>query len=78
MDKWSILVEYDKTTKADTYEALGVRELWLVDADAKQIEVRENINANTKWDRRVVYEEGDILESKVIEGLKISIEEAVS
>jgi Uma2 family endonuclease len=67
--------EYDKTTKADTYEALGVRELWLVDVDAKQIEVRENLNANTKWDRIVVYEEWDVLESKVIEGVKFAIEE---
>ncbi len=69
--------EYDKTTKADTYEALGVRELWLVDADTKQIEVRENLNANTKWDRIVVYEQGDILESKVIEGLHFSIDDIV-
>ena len=69
--------EYDKTTKADTYEALGVRELWLVDADTKQIEVRENRNANTKWDRIVVYEEGDFLESKVIEGLRFCIDEIV-
>jgi Uma2 family endonuclease len=69
--------EYDKTTKTDTYEALGVRELWLVDADAKQIEVRENLNANTKWDRIVVYEAGDFLESKVIGGLKFSIEEII-
>jgi Uma2 family endonuclease len=70
--------EYDKTTKADTYEALGIRELWLVDSDAKQIEVRENINANNKWDRIVVYEEGDKLESKVIEGLSFSINEIVN
>lgn len=69
--------EYDKTTKADTYEALGVREVWLVDADTKQIEVRENRNANTKWDRIVVYEEGDFLESKVIEGLRFCIDEIV-
>jgi Uma2 family endonuclease len=69
--------EYDKTTKADTYEALGVRELWLVDADTKQIEVRENLNANTKWDRIVVYEQGDTLESKVLEGLHFSIDDIV-
>src|SRR5260370_4530910 len=31
---------YDHTTKADTYLALGVRELWLVDPDAVTIEVR--------------------------------------
>src|SRR5947207_2587578 len=31
---------YDQTTKADTYLALGVRELWLVDTDSLLIEVR--------------------------------------
>jgi Uma2 family endonuclease len=54
-----------------------VRELWLVDAETNQIEVRENLNANTKWDRIVVYEEGDFLESKVIEGLRFCIDEIV-
>ncbi|HMY68756.1 MAG TPA: Uma2 family endonuclease [Leptospiraceae bacterium] len=67
--------EYDKTAKADTYEALGIRELWLIDPNASQVEVRENENADTKWDRIVIYEKGDLLESKVIEGLKISVEE---
>jgi Uma2 family endonuclease len=57
-------------------EAL-VRELWLVDAETKQIEVRENLNANTKWDRIVVYEEGDFLESKVNDGLRFCIDEIV-
>lgn len=31
---------YDRTTKADTYAALGVRELWLVDPGAHTIEQR--------------------------------------
>jgi Uma2 family endonuclease len=31
---------YDRNTKADTYFALGVRELWLVDEKAETIEVR--------------------------------------
>jgi Uma2 family endonuclease len=31
---------YDRTTKADTYLALGVRELWLIDPFTKTIEVR--------------------------------------
>jgi Uma2 family endonuclease len=31
---------YDQTTKADTYLALGVRELWLVDPVTVTIEVR--------------------------------------
>jgi Uma2 family endonuclease len=31
---------YDRNTKADTYAALGVRELWLVDEHKQTIEVR--------------------------------------
>jgi len=31
---------YDRTTKADTYLVLGIKELWLVDADKKTIEIR--------------------------------------
>jgi len=31
---------YDRNTKADTYAALGVRELWLVDETARTVEVR--------------------------------------
>jgi Uma2 family endonuclease len=31
---------YDRNTKADTYAALGVKELWLVDEHNKPIEVR--------------------------------------
>lgn len=31
---------YDSNTKADTYAALGIRELWLVDEVARTVEVR--------------------------------------
>ena len=31
---------YDRNTKADTYAALGVRELWLVDPENEIVEVR--------------------------------------
>ena len=31
---------YDRTAKADTYAALGVRELWLVDLEGRSIEQR--------------------------------------
>src|SRR5207248_11124577 len=32
---------YDRNTKADTYGALGVRELWLIDETAETVEVRK-------------------------------------
>ena len=31
---------YDRTTKSDTYRAMGIREMWLVDIEAKEVEVR--------------------------------------
>src|SRR5215510_1690399 len=31
---------YDRRTKSDTYQAMGVVEMWLVDPEKKQIEVR--------------------------------------
>ena len=31
---------YDRNTKADTYGALGVRELWLIDENQQSVEVR--------------------------------------
>ncbi|MEK7487269.1 MAG: Uma2 family endonuclease [Planctomycetota bacterium] len=33
---------YDKHAKADTYAALGVKELWLIDETSKTVEVRQN------------------------------------
>lgn len=39
---------YDRTTKADTYLALGVRELWLIDPVTLAVEVRHaHHNADT-------------------------------
>ena len=31
---------YDRNTKSDTYAALGVKELWLIDEDRRTVEVR--------------------------------------
>ena len=67
--------KYEKTTKADTYEALDIRELWLVDPQDKTIEIRENLSSNKKWEKRVVYEICDTLQSKILEGFEILLEE---
>ncbi len=67
--------KYDKTTKADTYEALNIRELWLVDPQDKTIEIRENLSSNKKWEKRVVFEIGDTLQSKILEGFELLIDE---
>ncbi|HKO95414.1 MAG TPA: Uma2 family endonuclease [Pyrinomonadaceae bacterium] len=67
---------YDRTTKADTYLALGVRELWIVDSSTKTIEVR---HASTQKDRLVWevvrYSENQSAESRVLAGWHVSVNE---
>lgn len=58
--------EYDRKTKADTYAALRVRELWLINIHEKNLEVRENPQANSKWDRIVLYSENEEAYSPVL------------
>lgn len=65
---------YDRTTKADTYLALGVKELWLIDSDKETVEVR-NADAQDEilfWQKRR-YEKGETAESKVLEDWKIAV-----
>jgi Uma2 family endonuclease len=67
---------YDRTTKADTYLALGMRELWLIEAKTATVEVR---NATVKdgsqvWEARV-YGRGAWAESRVLEGWKASVDD---
>jgi Uma2 family endonuclease len=67
---------YDRTTKADTYLALGVRELWLVDPATVTIEVRYAIDheGKTAWEGWR-YSKGDKAESRVLEGWRVSVDE---
>ena len=67
---------YDRTTKADTYLALGVRELWLIDPETVSIEVR---NASERagrpvWERRR-YAAGGEAASQVLQGWQVSVDE---
>jgi len=69
---------YDRTTKADTYLALGVRELWLVDPTSRTIEVRHWTPANIegglpRWEV-VVYGAGESAESRVLSGWNVSVD----
>jgi Uma2 family endonuclease len=59
----------------DTYEALDIKELWLVDPEDKTIEVRENLSSHKKWEKRVIYEMGDTLQSKILKDFKILVDE---
>lgn len=67
---------YDRTTKADTYLALGVRELWLIDPFTVTIEVRNATEHKGKpvWERRS-YFKGEVAESRLLEGWRVSVDE---
>ena len=62
---------YDRNTKADTYAALDVKELWLVDETFETIEVR-NQTAKT-FDAGVVFKKGEKLTSVVLADLNLAI-----
>lgn len=67
---------YDRTTKADTYLALGVQELWLIDSDSVMIEVRYRIMKDNSpaWETWR-YRKGDVAESRVLNGWRVSVDE---
>ena len=65
---------YDRTTKADTYLALGVRELWLIDPWNDIIEVRHasKIGEILVW-KILSYSRGQHAKSRVLEGFEVSV-----
>ena len=65
---------YDRTTKADTYLALGVRELWLIDPVTVTIEVRhpQKENDTPPWEV-CIYPRGVYAKSRVLEGWEVSV-----
>lgn len=67
---------YDRTTKADTYLALGVQELWLIDSDSVTIEVRQRIIRDNfpAW-QIVRYGKGEWAESRILSGWRVSVDE---
>ncbi len=62
---------YDRNTKADTYAALGIKELWLVDEVAKTIEVRNSTGST--FGAGKVYSKDEKLESVVLVGLELAV-----
>ena len=67
---------YDRTTKADTYLALGVGELWLVDPVTETIEVRhpKELSDTRVWEI-YIYERGEHAKSRVLDGWEVSVDE---
>ena len=64
---------YDRNTKADTYGALGVRELWLIDETEQTVEVRRQTGYG--FDEGRVFSRGEQVESAVFPTLKLSVEQ---
>ena len=66
---------YDRTTKADTYLALGVRELWLIDPVRVSIEVRHAtiVQGIRAWEI-CNYPSGRQAKSRVLDGWEVSVD----
>jgi Uma2 family endonuclease len=67
---------YDCTTKADTYLALGVKELWLVDPVTLTIEVRNpaKVDDTLIWEI-YQYSQHEHAKSRVLDGWEVSVDE---
>jgi Uma2 family endonuclease len=63
---------YDRNTKADTYAALGVRELWLVDEKEETVEVRRLRDGG--FDEGDAFEKGAFVESEIFPDLRLPVE----
>jgi Uma2 family endonuclease len=62
---------YDRNTKADTYAALGVKELWLIDETSRLIEVR--VLKGDRFAPSIAFENEDRLKSVVLPGLEFAV-----
>lgn len=65
---------YDRTTKADTYLALGVRELWLVDPFTATVEVRHaNHESNIPVWEVCTYRRTQHAKSRILASWEVSV-----
>ena len=62
---------YDRNTKADTYAALGVKELWLIDESAQTFEVR--VLEENRYPRGDVLANDDEARSIVLQGFGFTV-----
>jgi Uma2 family endonuclease len=63
---------YDRNTKADTYAALGVRELWLVDETSETVEVR-NLSGS-RFGAGVIFKRGERACSVIFPDLDLPVD----
>src|SRR3990172_1722827 len=59
---------YVRRTKSDTYRVMGVREMWIVDTETKEVEVR-----SFEADKSVVYKVTEALRSEVLPKIEIPV-----
>jgi Uma2 family endonuclease len=64
---------YDRTAKADTCAALGVRELWLIDEAGESVEVRRQ--AGGVFNESRTFGRGEWVESAVFPALRLPVEQ---
>ena len=62
---------YDRNTKAETYAALGVRELWLIDEAAQTVEVRRQAGGGV-FDQGRTFGGDESIESSVFPTLRLT------
>ena len=62
---------YDRLTKADTYAALGIRELWLVDLRTHTIEQR--VLEGERWRIVGTFGAGQTVRSQVLPSFEVSV-----
>ncbi|PYV62450.1 MAG: hypothetical protein DMG97_40460 [Acidobacteria bacterium] len=64
---------YDRNTKADTYAALGVKEIWLVDEVAERVEIRNQTEVG--FGAGKLFDKGEQLESQVLSSIKTNVQQ---
>jgi Uma2 family endonuclease len=63
---------YDRNTKAETYGAIGVRELWLIDGATETVEVRKL--SGKEFDEGHTFSRGKRIKSSVFPALRLNVE----
>lgn len=63
---------YDRTTKADTYAALGVGELWLIDTQKQTIEQR--VLGGAGWEQARIHTIAEVIQAVRLPGFRCEVE----
>lgn len=64
---------YDRNTKAETYGALGIGELWLIDETDQTVEVM--YKRGKGFGKKSIFKKGQRITSRIFPDLKLSVDE---